>query len=361
MEKIKPRNTVEKINPYLLGDSPEEIKQKFNLEIIRKLSDNENVYGCSNEVQKEISNNLARLFRYPDGKTEQLTRKLAEFYKIQESQLFIGNGSEEIIRLLTRAYIDYGDEAIIADPTFPRYETNVVIEGGKVIKVPLANGVHQLEQMLRSITLKTKMIFICNPNNPTGTIVGKDALLDFIEKVRSNVLIVLDEAYYEYVTSDDYLQSVTLLKRHPNVIILRTFSKIYGLAGMRVGYAMMAASIVNELQKVKEVFNVNTLAQAASLAALTDQDFVAECARKNKAEKEFLYQSLQQLGISFYPSETNFIYVFSHYPIFERLNEEGILVRQMQLAGYADAFRMTIGTRGDNEAFLTVLKSLLNE
>jgi len=361
MGAIKPRKTVEKIISYPLGDFPDDVKREYNLEIVRKMSDNENVYGCSSNVQIEILRSKEQLFRYPDGRSEILKRKLATFYNLREAQMFIGNGSEEIIRLLTRAYINLGDEAVIADPTFPRYETNVSIEGGKVIKIPLIEGIHNLERMLSSITMKTKMVFICNPNNPTGTIVGKRELLHFIEKAPNNVLIILDEAYYEYVTSEDYLHSVSLLDKHSNLIILRTFSKIYGLAGLRIGYGMMAASIVNDLQKVKEVFNVNTLAQSAASTAIDDQDFVKECARKNACEKEFVCQSLQQLGLRFYPSETNFINVFSDFQIFYRLREKGILVRQMKLDGYVDAIRITIGTREDNESFLAVLKSLLNE
>lgn len=280
MARIQTKSAVEKIVSYPLGSSPEEIKEKYNLMAVRKMSDNENVYGCSPEVRNSISKAMNSLYFYPDGTVSLLKRKLAGFYNIGEDNFLVSNGSEEIIRLLTRAYISAGDEAVMAQNTFPRYETNVLIEGGSAITVSLENGTHNLRAMYEKMNEKTKMVFICNPNNPTGTIVGKTALLQFIDKVPSNILIILDEAYYEYVNSEDYPDSIPLLAQRPNLIILRTFSKIYGLAGLRVGYGIMHPEIVNDLHKVKDVFNVNHLAQAAASAALNDQDFIKDCAQK---------------------------------------------------------------------------------
>ncbi|MFE8694987.1 histidinol-phosphate transaminase [Cytobacillus sp. FJAT-53684] len=359
--KIQTRSVIESIFSYPLGDSPEEIKEKYQLKKVRKMSDNENVYGSSAEVKKAISQCIDQLYLYPDGTTAKLIKNLASFYQIEEDRFLIGNGSEEIIRLLTRAYLNHGDEAVMAATTFPRYESNVIIEGGQAITVPLLNGVHDLESMYEKITEKTKMVFICNPNNPTGTIVGKAELLHFIESVPANVLIILDEAYYEYVTTDDYLESLPLLKKHANLIILRTFSKIYGLAGLRVGYGMMDSSIVKELHKVKEVFNVNQIAQAAAVTALNDQSFIEACAEKNAIERAFVCEQLLEMGVGFFPSQTNFIYVYSQYPVSAKLITKGFIIRQMKLQGFEDAFRMTLGTREDNEAFLYVLKEALIE
>lgn len=361
MVKIQTRSVLEGMISYPLGDSPDEIKTKYNLQTVRKMSDNENVYGCSDQIKKAISEIIPHLHLYPDGSTSTLIKKLAAFYLLNEAQFLIGNGSEEIIRLLSRAYINPGDEAIMAEETFPRYKTNIEIDGGKAITVPLVNGVHDLTTMFKKITVKTKMVFVCNPNNPTGTIVGKNELYDFIEKVPSNVLIVLDEAYYEYVDSDNYLQSVPLLNEYPNLIILRTFSKIYGLAGLRVGYGMMDAKIVKELHKVKEVFNVNQVAQAAAESALDDQNFIISCTKKNAIERKFVSELLTDLGICFYPSQTNFVYVYCQYPVVSDLIRSGFLVRQMKLGGYAEAFRLTLGTRADNEAFLSILRELQSE
>ncbi|KON88633.1 histidinol-phosphate aminotransferase [Sporosarcina globispora] len=361
MARIQTRSAVEKIITYPLGSSPEEIQAKFNLKAVRKMSDNENVYGCSPEVKDCIGKAMNSLNFYPDGTVSLLKRKLAGFYNINEDKFLVSNGSEEIIRLLTRAYISSGDEAVMAEITFPRYETNVLIEGGNAITVPLQNGTHDLNAMFSAINGKTKMVFICNPNNPTGTIVGRKELRQFVEKVPSNILIILDEAYYEYVKSEDYLDSIPLLAQRPNLIILRTFSKIYGLAGLRIGYGIMDSEIVNELYKVKDVFNVNHLAQAAAAAALNDQAFIRECADKNAQEMKFVCQKLKDLNIGFFSSQTNFIYIFSQNPIAENLIANGLVVRQMKLEGYLDAFRMTLGTREDNEAALDVINKLLNE
>ncbi|KAB2329786.1 histidinol-phosphate transaminase [Cytobacillus depressus] len=358
MAKILTKSELEQIQSYPIGLSPEKLKEKYGLNIIRKMSDNENIYGCSQKVKDAMKEQLNSLHLYPDGHTSALIRRLAKFYQIKEDQLLAGNGSDELIRLLTRAYINKGDEAIMADITFPRYETNVVIEGGKAIKVPLINGVHHLPSMLENITAKTKMIFICNPNNPTGTIVGKEELAEFIKKVPAHILMVLDEAYYEYVTSDQYLHSIPLLESHPNLVILRTFSKIYGLAGLRVGYGMMNKQIVKELHKVKDVFNVNQVAQVAAIYALEDQDFIRDCAEKNAVERAYVCEQLRKFGLPFFHSQTNFIYVYSQIPVTEQLITKGFLVRQMKLNGYADAFRMTFGNRKDNEAFVEALSKI---
>lgn len=173
-----------------------------------------------------------------------------------------------MIRLLTRAYLSCGDEAVMAEVTFPRYKTNVLLEGGIPVTVPLVDGTHDLKGMYRSITAKTKLIFVCNPNNPTGTIVGKKELLQFIESIPSHILVIVDEAYMEYVTTDDYLETLPLLSSFDNLIVLRTFSKIYGLAGLRVGFGVMNEEIAEQLRKVKDVFNVNTVAQQSAVIAL---------------------------------------------------------------------------------------------
>lgn len=361
MAKIQTKSALEKIISYPLGSTPEEIKAKYNLMAVRKMSDNENVYGCSPEVRNSISKAMNSLYFYPDGTVSLLKRRLAGFYNVSEENFLVSNGSEEIIRLLTRAYISPEDEAVMAQNTFPRYETNVVIEGGTAITVPLQNGTHNLNAMYEKINEKTKMVFVCNPNNPTGTIVGKSELLQFIETVPSNILIILDEAYYEYVNSKDYLDSIPLLKHKPNLIILRTFSKIYGLAGLRVGYGIMHKEIVNDLHKVKDVFNVNHLAQAAAAAALNDQEFIRDSAEKNAQEMKYVCKELTQLKVGYFPSQTNFIYIFSQHPIADNLIANGLVVRKMKLEGFLDAFRMTLGTREDNEAALAVIKKLLNE
>lgn len=359
--EIKSKSVLKGIAPYTLGQTIEEMKEYYGLHTVRKMSDNENVYGTSLCVQAAIMQEMSKLSFYPDGTTGDLKKKLAAHYGLEDKGFIVSNGSEELIRLLTRAYINQGDEAIMAEMTFPRYQTNVLIEGGKPVFVPLINGVHDLQGMKKAITDRTKLIFVCNPNNPTGTIVDKNELLSFMEIVPSHVLIIVDEAYYEYVTSDDYLETIPLQNKFKNLVILRTFSKIYGLASMRIGYGIMAEEIIQELHKVRDVFNVNQLAQAAAIAALADQEFVQECAEKNLIERKFLSERLKEFEINSYPSESNFLFTFSNRPWIQHLKERGFLVREMKLPGYQEVCRMTLGTREDHEELLQILSQLFHE
>ncbi|CAM3674641.1 histidinol-phosphate transaminase [Mesobacillus zeae] len=359
--KVKSKEELDGITPYALGHSIEEIKEQYGLQTVRKMSDNENVYGTSPMVKEALLKEAVYLNLYPDGMASRLVEKLASHYKIDQKHLFVSNGSEEILRLLTRAYIIKGDEAVMAEVTFPRYQSNVLIEGGKAVTVPMKDGKHDLEKMLEAVNSRTKMVFVCNPNNPTGTVVGKQELLAFIDSIPSNVLIIMDEAYFEYARSDDYLNTLPLLEKYRNLIILRTFSKIYGLASLRVGYGITNEAIVKELHKVRDVFNVNQLAQTAATAALDDQDFIHDCAAKNGAEREYLRQKLKEYEIDSFPSETNFLFAFTNRQVVQSLTENGILVRQMQLAGYKEAFRITLGTRKDHEFILQVLGELFHE
>ncbi|MDZ5472774.1 histidinol-phosphate transaminase [Bacillus sp. 31A1R] len=360
MNKYKTRRELSKVAPYSLGMTEKDLKEKYQLQSIIRMSDNESVYGCSPSVKEAINNQLSSIHFYPDGNTTHIIEKLSSFYEVDSKQFIISNGSEEIIRLLARAFISKGDEAVMADITFPRYETNILLEGGTAVKVPLVDGVHNLSAMDRAISGKTRMVFVCNPNNPTGTTVNSKELLEFIDGVPDDVLVVIDEAYYEYVNGD-YLQTVPLLKQYPNLVILRTFSKIYGLAGLRVGYGIMNKGIVDALHKVKDVFNVNQLAQVAAASALSDQAFIQECAKKNHTEIEFVQKQLGEIGVDSFPSETNFLFCYSSHPISQKLLEYGIVVRQMKLTGYEDAFRVTVGTREDNEQFLKAVKEIVSE
>ncbi|WP_257391809.1 histidinol-phosphate transaminase [Mesobacillus jeotgali] len=358
---VKARAELEGITPYALGQAIEEIKEQYRIKTVRKLSDNENVYGTSPKVHEAIMQASANLAFYPDGMTSGLVEKLSAHYGLSPQHFLVSNGSEEIIRLLTRAYINKNDEAVMAEVTFPRYKTNVLIEGGKAVSVPMIEGRHDLKGMQDVITEKTKLVFVCNPNNPTGTIVGKQELLSFIEDVPSNVLIIIDEAYFEYTDSEDYLDTMPLLTQYENLVILRTFSKIYGLASLRVGYGIMHQDVAKELHKVRDVFNVNQLAQAAAMAAIEDQEFVKNCAEKNSAEREFLREKLKELEIESFPSQSNFLFAYTKMPVIQILKENGVLVRQMQVPDYKEAFRITLGTREDHEFILQIVGQLFHE
>jgi histidinol-phosphate aminotransferase len=357
----KARAELESITPYALGQSIEEIKELYGITTVRKLSDNENVYGTSPKVKEAIMQASANLAFYPDGMTSGIIEKLSVHYQLAQKHFLVSNGSEEIIRLLTRAYIDKNDEAVMAEVTFPRYKTNVVIEGGRAVTVPMIDGRHDLKKMQEAINNNTKMVFVCNPNNPTGTIVAKQELFEFIDNVPSNVLVIMDEAYFEYADSEEYLDTMPLLKQYKNLVILRTFSKIYGLASLRVGYGVMHEDIAKELHKVRDVFNVNQLAQAAAMAAIEDQAFVQDCSAKNSAERDFLKEKFKELEIDSFPSQSNFLFAFTNRPVIKTLTENGVLVRQMQLPGYKEAFRITLGSREDHEFILHIVSQLFHE
>lgn len=359
--KVQSREILQNVTAYPLSKSIEDLQLELGLSSIRNLAEIENVFGCSPKVKAHLLNQLDHLFTYPDGSSRLLIAKLARFLQVKPKQLFIGNGSDEIIRLLIRAFLNQDDEAIMAEITFPRYKTNVTIEGGKPVLVPLKDGVHDLEGMLAQLTRKTKMIFVCNPNNPTGTIVEKNTLREFIDKVPENVLIVLDEAYYEYAASEEYLQSIPLLKDYSNLVILRTFSKVYGLAGLRIGYGIMDPFVSAELNKVKEVFNVNQLAQTAAIVALEDQTFKEECVKSNEEGRLYLEKELSTLGYTFFSTQANFMMVHMNEPgdfVSNELLKAGLLVRSGKALGFPNSIRVTIGSMEDNHYFIQTLKKL---
>lgn len=362
--KIPARKELEHLGVYVPGKPIEEVQREFGLEKIVKLASNENPLGCSMQAKEAMIREMEQTNLYPEAMAPALAEKLAAHWRVGVEQLIVGNGSDEMIRLLTRSYIRKDDEVIMADVTFPRYETNVRIEGGIEVKVPLQHGVHDLDGMLQAITEKTRMIFVCNPNNPTGTIVGKKELLAFIKNVPKHILLVVDEAYYEYVTTEDYLETLPLLEYFSNLIILRTFSKIYGLAALRIGYGIMHPSIVQELAKVKEPFNTNRMAQSAAIASLDDPHFVEICRGKNEEGKQYLQTELDRMGLTYFPSQANFLMVQLNRPgdrVFLELLKQGVIVRSGSLLGYPETIRVSIGTEEENEQFIRTLQNIINQ
>lgn len=363
LDNIPTRKEIESLGVYVPGKPIEEVKREYGLDQIYKLASNENPFGFSELAKEAMIREISQTHTYPEGTAPVLGEKIANHLGVPKEMVIIGNGSDELIRLLSRSYIRPGDEVIMADVTFPRYETNVRIEGGAVVSVPLIEGVHDLQGMLEAITDQTRMIFVCNPNNPTGTIVGRKALEQFIQKVPPHILLIVDEAYYEYVTDDDYLQTLPLLPQYPNLVILRTFSKIYGLAALRVGYGMMNPSIVRELIKVKEPFNTNRIAQAAAWAALDDMNFIENCKLKNAEGRKFLEEEAAKRGFSSYPSQGNFIMIQLDRPgdaVFIELLKKGIIVRSGGVLGYPNTIRVSVGTPEENLAFVKAFEEVMS-
>jgi histidinol-phosphate aminotransferase len=348
--------------PYQPGKPIEEVKRELGLEEVIKLASNENPYGCSPHVKEAMTHAFETIAIYPDGYARLLRKKVAEHLNVEEEQLIFGNGSDEVILILCRAYLESGDNIVTAAPTFPQYRHNAVIEGAEVKEVPLQNGVHDLDAMLDAIDEKTKMVFVCNPNNPTGTYVDEQAFKAFIEKVPKDVLVISDEAYYEYVTQEDYPDTLPMLSSYPNLIILRTFSKAYGLASLRVGYGVASKEIVKAVDPGREPFNTNSMAQAAAIAALDDPSFIKMCREKNTQEMKKYEDFCQKNQLEYFPSQTNFILIDfqrSGSDIFDFLLKNGFITRNGEALGYSTSVRITLGTPEQNDKIISELTKWL--
>lgn len=360
---MKPKSQIVNLPVYKPGKPIEEVKRELGLEQVIKLASNENPYGSSPAALEAITKELVNVSIYPDGSSTELTEVLAKHLGVKRDNLIFGCGSDEIIALITRAFFLPGDENIMADQTFSVYKSNAEIEGAVSIEVPLKDGTHDLTSMLAQINDKTKAVWVCNPNNPTGTIISEQELTAFLDRVPSHVMVVLDEAYYEFVTDEAYPQSVPMIERYPNLVILRTFSKIYGLASLRIGYGIARPEVIDLINRVREPFNTSRFGQAAAKAALEDQAFVQECAERNAVERAYLQNEFTRLELPFFPSQGNFIMVDLDMPsatAFQSLLKQGIIVRP-GFHVYPTYIRVSVGTSEQNRAFVTALKNTLAE
>ncbi|MBQ4898463.1 histidinol-phosphate transaminase [Paenibacillus sp. Marseille-P2973] len=357
-----PKPQIVNLPVYQPGKPIEEVKRELGLEEVIKLASNENPYGCSPKARAAIETELSNLSLYPDGSAAELTEVLAGHHGVNRDQIIFGCGSDEIIALITRAFFLPGDETIMADSTFSVYKSNADIEGAVSIEVPLQNGTHDLQAMLGEIGEKTKAVWICNPNNPTGTIVSNAELISFLDQVPANVLVVLDEAYAEYVTDPDYSNGIKLLSQYPNLIVLRTFSKIYGLASLRIGYGVGQPNVIKLINQVREPFNTSRIGQVAAKASVTDHAFVSECREKNREGIEYLYKQFDRMQLSYFPAHGNFIMVDVKSPaveMFQSLLKLGIIVRS-GFGKYPNHIRVTVGSAEQNAKFIAALEQVLS-
>lgn len=361
---MKLKQQILSLKPYQPGRSIDEVKRQYNLEKIIKLASNENPFGCSEEVTKALKNISVPTALYPDGYVTNLRMTLANFLGVEPNQLLFGSGSDEIIRIISRAILDSNSNTVMAAPTFPQYRHNAVIEGAEIREVPLINGEHNLQGMLDQIDQNTRVVWVCSPNNPTGNYINEVSLVSFLNNVPPHVLVVLDEAYYEYVDAPDYYDSIQLLKRFENLMVLRTFSKIYGLAGLRIGYAIGSSTIISGIEPVREPFNVNFIAQISAEAAIKDQKFVEKCKKANREGLQQFYNFCTENNLSFYPSQGNFILIDFNVDgdeIFQYLLEKGFIVRSGKGLGFPTAVRITVGLSEHNEALLKTIKQYLDQ
>ena len=356
---IQPPEYIRAIQPYVPGKPIEELERELGIPNSVKLASNENPLGPSPEALKAIGDSFSDLNRYPDGAGYYLKKALSETLSVSEEELILGNGSNELLDIAARTFMKAGDEAVMASPSFVVYAMAVQSVGGTSVQVPLKNYAHDLSAMAAAITPKTKIVFIANPNNPTGTFNRKDELDMLMEKVTDDILVVMDEAYYEYVSAPDYADSMKHFRTGKNILILRTFSKIYGLAGLRMGYGIAKKDLLIDMNRLREPFNTNSLAQKAALAALRDREHVANSRRINEEGKKYLYQELASLGISAVPTEANFIYIpiEDSMAVYNNLLRKGVIIRPMG----PKAVRVTIGLPDENRRFIEALKVTSDE
>jgi histidinol-phosphate aminotransferase len=360
---IETRNFISDIKPYKPGKPIEEVARELDLsgEII-KLASNENPLGPSPLAVKAVKEKIKSPNLYPDDNCFYLKRKLSEKFGQPADNIIVGNGSVELIEMIFKAYVNPGDEVIMSEPSFIMYRIACQIYGGKRIAVPLVNYAHDIDTIVASITPRTKIVILDNPINPTGTIIKRDKFDDFIKKVPDNVILVLDEAYREYIDNENYPNGSDYLKDHGNLIVFHTFSKIYGLAGMRIGYGFSSPEIISNMAKVRLPFNVNILAQIAATAALDDDDFVKKSFKKNHSGKKLLYRELKKMGLKFVKTYGNFILVdFGRdaKEIFEAAQRKGMILRTVYEYNLPNCLRITIGTPDQNKKLIEVLKEIV--
>ena len=353
------------VKNYVPGKPIEELEREYGVKNALKMASNENALGPSPKAVLAIKKNLEKIHRYPDGGCFYLREKLCKTLKVKPESLVFGNGSDELLVFIVRAFAGHGDEIIIADPTFLIYEISGQVENVSVVKVPMKNFIYDLEGMRKKINTKTKLIFIANPDNPVGTYTSSKRLEAFLKLVPKNVIVVLDEAYYEFARPKrDYPNSLALLEAYKNLVVTRTFSKAYGLSGLRVGFAVADPSIAAALNKVREPFNVNLLAQAAALAALDDKKHLEKTVEMVEEGRKYLSSELKNLGCDLVPTATNFILAdlkTDAAKIYEKLLRAGIIVRPMAVWGLPNFIRVTIGRSRENRFFVQALKKILKD
>jgi len=352
---IRPPEYVLGIQPYVPGKPIEELERELGISNSVKLASNENPVGPSPAALKAIAASFAGINRYPDGAGFYLKKALSQEIGVSEEEIILGNGSNELLDLAAKTFMRDGDEAVMATPSFVVYFMAVQSVGGKSVQVPLKNYTHDLSAMAESVTPATRLIFIANPNNPTGTINKKDEFDRMMERVPDDVLVVIDEAYYEYVTDPDYAEGMKYLRSDKNVLVLRTFSKIYGLAGLRIGYGIARKEILADMNRLRAPFNTGTISQKAALAALADKGHIGLSREVNENGKQYLYRELGALGIPYVPTEANFLYipVEGSAALYEKLLKMGVIIRPMG----PNAVRVTIGLPEENERFIEALKA----
>lgn len=361
--KIKPADPILSIKPYPPGKPVEEVEREYGISGSIKLASNENPLGPSPKAMEAMRKAIPNLHRYPESGGYYLTEKLAQKLGVSPDQIVLGNGSDDVIGMLTRVYLQPGDNAIMTDPSFLMYDIFVRTVGAVPVKIPLRDLAYDLPAMSAAVDENTRMVFITNPNNPTGGHITAKQFETFMAELPPRVVVVVDEAYIEFATDPACLDGLRLVCDDRPIAVMRTFSKAYGLAGIRIGYGIMPSEMAGMLHRVRQPFNTNSLAQVAATAALDDDAFLSETRRLISTELKFLQEALTQMKIRWFPTQANFFLIDVRQNagrVFEALLRQGVIVRSMVSYGYPEYIRLTVGSREENIRFLDALKKVLN-
>jgi len=354
---------IKKLTPYVPGKPLEELEREFGIVGAVKMASNENPLGPSPKALEAIRNSLTNIHRYPDADCRLLKSRLSKKFGVPEDCIIPANGSNEIIELSLKTFLKPGDEVIVPEPSFSLYSKLTQAADGVPIRVPLKNFSIDLKVMQKMIGPKTKMVFINNPNNPTGTIIKKEAFENFLQTIPETTIIILDEAYGEFLNVDDSPQGVDYVAGPRWIITLRTFSKAYGLAGLRIGYGITSKELTQYLNKVRQPFNVNSLALVAACAALEDREHLLKTVQLVSEGLRFLCQELDRIGVKYIPSQSNFLMILvgkNCQRVYESMLRQGVIVRPLSSFGYHDYIRVTVGTAQENERFIRTFKKTLD-
>lgn len=357
------REEVKLLKPYIPSDSIDDVKKKLGLSDVINLSSNESVLGSSEIVKEAIKSELNKIHRYPDSSSHNLRKMLASRFGIDKEMIIVTNGGDELINLLGTCFVSPEDELIMGEYGFATYHSTSELYGGKIIAVPFKDKTLDLANMADRVTKKTKIIFLCNPHNPNGTIFSHEQLREFLDSIPKDPIILLDEAYYDFVEDRDYPDSIRLIKEdNHNIIALRTFSKIGGMAGLRIGFGIAKNGLINCLKRVQPPYSVNNLAQVAAEAFLGDINFQKSLIQNNIKFKKYLYQEFARLNLSYIPTEANFIFVDVKQDadlICTKLMKKGIIVRSGKIWGCNTHIRVTIGTEVQSKQLINILETIL--
>jgi len=356
------RKCVEKLKPYPPGKPIEELERELGITGSIKLASNENPLGPSPKAVKAVAENLKNMHRYPDANAYYLREKLAAKFGVPMNRIIVGNGADELIELVAKTFLSPGEEVIIPEHAFLLYETFALSFDGGAVIVPLSDFSVDLGAMIEAVTPHTKIVFINNPQNPTGKALMRDEISRFLDELPSDVIVVLDEAYIEFSTDPDVGSGLEFLDSYPLLVVLRTFSKIYGLAGLRLGYGFSSEAITESLNRVRQPFNVNSLAQVAGLAALDDDEFAEESLALTKQGLAYLYGELDRLGLAYIPTQANFLMIktpLGARETYERMLKQGVIIRAMDSYGLEDYIRVNVGLAEENSRFIHTLESII--